>query len=138
MATPAEIETALRDLGRQLAERRHAAGLTQDQLAGRTPFKRATVANAETGARRSARFWRAMDRELNGGGAFIKAHAGIEAMAGTRHLPPLPAGEDAGPMLTVTSLARCPHCHREIGQVAHIGLEVVPLNVPGSGHPGNK
>jgi hypothetical protein len=138
VATPAEIDAALADLGHQLADRRKAAGLTQGQLAARTPFKRSTVANAETGARRSARFWQAMDRELAADGVFIKAHAAIEAMTGTRHLPPLPPGEEAGPMLTVTSLGRCPHCHREIGQVAHIGLTVVPLNVPGSGHPGNK
>lgn len=138
MATPAEVDAALADLGHQLADRRHAAGLTQDQLAARTPFKRTTIANAETGARRSARFWQVMDRELAAGGVFIKAHAAIEAMAGTRHLPPLPPGEDAGPMLTVTSLARCPYCHNELGQVAHIGLSVVPVNVPASGHPGNK
>jgi hypothetical protein len=138
VATPAEIEAALADLGRQLADRRRAAGLTQAQLAQRTPFKRPTIAGAETGARRSARFWQVMDRELAAGGVFIKAHAAIEAMAGTRHLPPLPPGEDAGPMLTITSLARCPYCDHELGQVAHISLMVVPVNVPGSGHPGNK
>lgn len=138
MATPAEIDAAVAELGLQLYARRRAAGLTQKELARRTPFERSTIGNAEASGRGSARFWQVMDRELAAEGVFIKAHAAIEAMTGTRHLPPLPAGEDAGPMLTVTSLARCPHCHREIGQVAHISLTVVPVNVPGSGHPGNK
>ena len=137
MATPAEIEAALRDLGAEFAARRYATGLKQWQLAARTPFKRSTIAGAETGARRSARFWQVMDRELAADGALVKAHAAIAAMTGARHLPPLPPGEDAGPMLTVTSPARCPYCGNEIGQVAHIGLEIVPGNVSASGHPAN-
>ena len=124
VATPGDIEAALRDLGRQLKARRKAAGLTQEQLARQTGYRRSTVANAELGDRRSADFWRRVDDELSAGRTFIKAYSDIEAMAGARRLPPLRPGEDAGPTRTITSPARCPHCRREIPLAAHIILSV--------------
>ena len=124
VATPGDIEAALRDLGRQLKARRKAAGLTQEQLARQTGYKRSTVANAELGDRRSADFWRRVDDKLSAGGTWVKAYGDIEAMAGARRLPPLRPGEDSGGTRTVTAPARCPHCHREIPLAAQITLSV--------------
>lgn len=124
MATPAEIEAALTDLGRQLAVRRKAAGLTQKELGQRIGYKRQTVGNAELGTRRKPVFWQRADRELAAGGTFVKAYGGIEAMARARQLPPLRPGEDSGGMQTVTAPGRCPHCHREIPLAAQIVLSV--------------
>jgi DNA-binding XRE family transcriptional regulator len=131
VATRAEVDAALADLGRQLAARRKAAGLTQQQLAERTPFKRQTIGNAEAGTRRSARFWQVMDDELNAGGTFTAAFGRITAAAEARRLPPLRPTEDAGPAGTVTSLARCPHCHREISLAAQVSLSVAGEMLPG-------
>ena len=124
MATPAEIEAALADLGHQLADHREAAGLTQEQLAGQTPFRRATIAKAETGTRRSARFWRIMDDELAADGALIEAAGKITAASGVHRLPPLRPQEDTGSAQVVTSPARCPHCGKEIPLAAQVTLFV--------------
>jgi DNA-binding XRE family transcriptional regulator len=50
MTSPEEIDAAWEDLGRQLADLRRSAGLTQQELARRIGFSRTAVAEAETGA----------------------------------------------------------------------------------------
>ncbi len=49
MTSPEEIDAAREDLGRQLADLRRSAGLTQQELARRPGFSRTAVAEAETG-----------------------------------------------------------------------------------------
>ena len=125
VADPADVEAALADLGRQLKARRKAAGLTQEQLARQTGYKRSTVANAELGDRRSADFWRRVDDELSAGRTFTSRRtATLRQWPGRAASHRCAPGEDAGPTRTVTSPARCPHCRREIRLAAHIILSV--------------
>jgi transcriptional regulator with XRE-family HTH domain len=59
------------EMGRDLARRRRAAGLSQEQFAARTGYSRATVSHAELGADDVAGgFWEAADRVLGTGGLF--------------------------------------------------------------------
>ena len=58
----------VRELGRQLAALRRAAGLTQHQLAGLTGFSRSTVSLAEIGRESHAhQLWEACDKALDAG-----------------------------------------------------------------------
>ncbi|MDI6104354.1 helix-turn-helix transcriptional regulator [Actinoplanes sp. NEAU-A12] len=60
-------------LGRRLALRRHAAGLTQWEFAYLTQWSRSTIANAEIGRLNAAsrQFWARCDEVLGTGGEFV-------------------------------------------------------------------
>ena len=74
--SPEQIREAWRDLGRQLAEWRKAAALTQHQLTALTWHSRSSIANIETGRQTATRqFWEQVDRELGGDGVLVKAFA---------------------------------------------------------------
>jgi transcriptional regulator with XRE-family HTH domain len=71
---------ALRDLGRRLAARREAAGLTQEELARRTNYSRSAISTAELGIRpASVRFWANCDAALGSGGELAAARHSIES-----------------------------------------------------------
>jgi GntR family transcriptional regulator len=66
---------AARDLSAALAARRHAAGLTQKELAGLAGCSVTTVGHAETGRTwQSRRFWENADKALSACGELLRAH----------------------------------------------------------------
>jgi transcriptional regulator with XRE-family HTH domain len=73
----AELEVVAerrRALGRDLAARRQAAGLTQEELAPRTLYGRSTVANVEVGRQQVSRdFWARCDIWLGAAGLLVDA-----------------------------------------------------------------
>lgn len=78
MTTPEQLAEARRDLGRQLAAWRKAAGYTQVAFAapnGPAGYSRSAIANVETGRENMPRgFWEMCDRELGAGGALLAAY----------------------------------------------------------------
>jgi len=126
------VAEARRALGRRLAERRWAAGYTQEAFAPLTGYGRSTLANVETGRQHVPRdFWQRCDQALATAGTFAAAFddiaAGIEhrraetaraaqaerdARVQQWHADQCPDGDDeAGPMssllgsLSATSLS---------------------------------
>jgi len=86
---------AARDLSAALAARRHAAGLTQKELADLIGCSVTTVGHAETGRTwQSRRFWEHADKTLNAGGQLLGLHDRYRAAA----VPPdLDAKPEPGP-----------------------------------------
>lgn len=78
--TPARVAEARTDLGRELATRREAAGLTQTELARRVNYSRSTVANVEIGRQGAPRFWGTADHELNAAGALVAGYEQVDAL----------------------------------------------------------
>lgn len=82
MSEPQTAAVMVRELGRQLAALRRAAGLTQHQLAALTSFSRITLSLAEIGRESHARqFWEACDKALDTGGALT---AGFDQVTAVR------------------------------------------------------
>jgi transcriptional regulator with XRE-family HTH domain len=79
-----EVAALRRDLGRQLAERRKAAGLVQREFGALIGYSRTAVANAETGHARIGRpLWERADRVLGTGELFARGFDRIQAQAST-------------------------------------------------------
>lgn len=75
MITSKQVAEARKDLGRQLALWRKAAGLTQAAFGPRIGYSRSAVGNVEIGREHSPRsFWQAADRELSAAGALLAAY----------------------------------------------------------------
>lgn len=75
-----------KDLGRQLAGWRAAAGMTQAQLAKRICYSRSTLANAETGRDMSIRgFWCDADDVVGANGALLAAFDQVAALVRDFH-----------------------------------------------------
>jgi hypothetical protein len=71
-------------LSRALAARRHAAGLTQPQLAIRIGVSVTTIGHAETGRLwQSREFWKQADRALGAAGALLGMYDQHQAAAGS-------------------------------------------------------
>lgn len=74
VVTPAQVREARRILGRQLADCRKAAAVTQEELAVRTLCSRSTIANIETGRQKATkRFWYRVDQVLGAQGVLVSA-----------------------------------------------------------------
>ncbi|WP_204335623.1 MULTISPECIES: helix-turn-helix domain-containing protein [unclassified Micromonospora] len=85
LVTPGQVAEARRDLGRQLAAWREAAGLTQVQLARRIVHSRSSVANVEIGRHSVTHaFWRYADREVAAGGALLAAFEKVDRLVQTQ------------------------------------------------------
>lgn len=77
---PEQITAQRRELGSQLAAFRHAAGLTQEQLAGRVFVDRTTLAHLERGrGAGTPELWQALDTALDASGALARAYLDLEA-----------------------------------------------------------
>ncbi|MGC4868676.1 helix-turn-helix domain-containing protein [Micromonospora sp. DT53] len=75
MADTDEITTARRALGRQLAQLRKEANLTQQCLARLVQYGRSSVANTETGRQHPEReFWARCDTALHTGGILVQGY----------------------------------------------------------------
>jgi transcriptional regulator with XRE-family HTH domain len=79
---PDEVAALRRDLGRQLAGRRKAAGLVQRELGVLVGYSRTAVANAETGHAQIGRsLWDRADRVLGTGELFARGFDRVQAQA---------------------------------------------------------
>lgn len=75
-----------RELGRQLALFRQAAGYTQEDLSCEIGYSRSTVANVEVGRQRGAcDFWERCDRELDADGVLVGGYGKLTDMEMRRH-----------------------------------------------------
>lgn len=82
VVTPEQLAEARRALGRQLADRREAARLTQAQLARLTGYTRSAIANVETGRGAQPRTsWRRYDELLRAGGVLLAGYDDYAALA---------------------------------------------------------
>jgi transcriptional regulator with XRE-family HTH domain len=80
VADPQAIRAAWRDLGQQLAAKRKAASLSQQDLAERTSYSRSSVANIEIGLQHVNRtFWERVDEQLGTGGVLVRGYDAVEA-----------------------------------------------------------
>jgi transcriptional regulator with XRE-family HTH domain len=91
-----------RELGRQLAARRQAAGYLQRELGALAGYSRTAIANAETGGTKIGRqLWERADKVLRTGELFARGHERIRvqaaaesrASAGQQALPPAPRAQ---------------------------------------------
>jgi transcriptional regulator with XRE-family HTH domain len=105
-----EVAGRRRDLGRQLAERRKAAGYVQREFGALLGYSRTAVANAETGhARIGRQLWERADRVLGTGQLFargfdrIRAQASAAAQAGSA-VSPISESSSAGSAAAVGGL----------------------------------
>lgn len=98
-----EVAALRRDLGRQLAGRRKAAGYVQREFGALLGYSRTAVANAETGHARMGRpLWERADRVLGTGELFAHGFDRIQARASAASqvsstLPPASGSWPAGP-----------------------------------------
>jgi transcriptional regulator with XRE-family HTH domain len=138
-----DIAAARTQAGRLLACLRHAAGLSQVQLAGRIGYSATAVAHAERGRRPvSAQFWELADAALTAGGRLAAWGSRIQGLTvarreeqrrldKTRHmrlsgLIPQPGAHaitavlPAAPATTLASAGTCPHCHQLVTLVTYV------------------
>jgi DNA-binding XRE family transcriptional regulator len=105
---PATIRSLRRELGRELAVWRRAAGFTQAQLGRKVGYSRSTVSTVESGGQDvPRRFWEACDEMLATGGAMAGRFDQIQhaqaaerrsaAGAAAGHLPGARVPQSAGP-----------------------------------------
>ena len=81
-----DLADAARALSAGLAARRHAAGLTQAELAALAGVSVTTVGHAETGRTwQSRRFWERADTALRAAGDFLRLHDAFRAASSPRH-----------------------------------------------------
>lgn len=79
--TDVDVQAATIALGRQLAQARRHAGLTQHTLAGRVSYSRTTLANVEIGRQRAVReFWVVVDQVLGAGGVLVTQADHLDAL----------------------------------------------------------
>jgi Helix-turn-helix domain len=146
------IAAARAEAGSLLACFRHAAGLSQVQLAGLMGYSATAVAHAERAWRPvSAEFWELADEALAAHGRLTAEGTRISALTRTRReeqrrldnathagiLSQLLLQPDAAapavlrPAITVTASAvgRCPHCHQPLTLVTQIAAP--PDRAPG-------
>jgi hypothetical protein len=99
-----------RNLSAALAARRHAAGLTQTQLAEMAGVSVTTLGHAETGRLwQSRRFWEHADKALCADGALLELHDAFRAAAVPSELEvspeSIPPAEPSGVVLATVGLA---------------------------------
>jgi DNA-binding XRE family transcriptional regulator len=81
-----DLADAARALSAGLAARRHAAGLTQAELAALAGVSVTTVGHAETGRTwQSRRFWERADTALRAAGDLLRLHDAYRAASSPRH-----------------------------------------------------
>ena len=135
-----------RELGRQLAALRRAAGLTQQGLASLAGFSRPVVSLAEIGRQSQAReFWQACDKALDTGGVLAGGVDQIDAVREAeqhaaacaaqeareaRALMALAARDHSGVTAEVTAVQACPHCGGQITVLTTLIPQTTPAQEP--------
>src|SRR5690348_11717295 len=91
VANPQVVRAAWVELGHQLAAKRKAAKLSQQELANRTTYSRSSIANIEIGLQHVDRsFWEKADQLLDAGGELVREYDAAEALQ-RRHQRPAAA-----------------------------------------------
>jgi DNA-binding XRE family transcriptional regulator len=143
MSDSDNVAAMQRELGRQLAALRRAAGLTQHRLADLAGFARSTVSLAEIGRQCQAReFWQACDKALDTGGVLTAGAGQIDTVRDAeqrsaalaaqeareaRALAALAAAQDHGGVRAgVTAVQACPHCGGEVTVLTTL----IPVTAP--------
>jgi transcriptional regulator with XRE-family HTH domain len=131
MSDSENVVAMQRELGRQLAALRRAAGLTQHRLAAVAGFSRSTVSLAEIGRQSQARdFWEACDKALDTGGVLTAGADQIDKVRDAEQRAAALAAQEArearalaalaaaqrhsGVSAGVTGVQACPHCGGEV------------------------
>jgi Helix-turn-helix domain len=131
MREAGSIDGMWRDLGRQLAALRRAAGLTQVELGALAGYSRTAVSVAEIGRQPYSRdFWQACDKALDTGGVLTDGADEIGAVRSAveravacaaqeareaRALAAFTAAQDqVGLFAGVSALRSCPSCGSEV------------------------
>lgn len=123
-----EIAAAKQRLAQQFRAWRIRAGLTQEELALRTGYKRAAIHNAERGTSRSRPLFGAADKVTGAGGALLaerdQTDAAIKAArqeaarrvraALARQTGPPPDMGNAAPGTVALVILRCPNCRTSL------------------------
>lgn len=131
-----EIAVFKRRLAELFRARRIRAGLTQEELALRTGYKRAAIHNAERGTSRSRPLFGAADEATGAGGALLaerdQADAAIKAArqeaaqrvraALARRTGPLPDMSNAVPGTVALVILRCPNCSTSLSASLNIQM----------------
>ncbi|WP_260037485.1 helix-turn-helix domain-containing protein [Micromonospora chalcea] len=105
--TPVALADARRALGRTLAARRRAVGVTQVSLARLVPWSRSTIANVEVGRQNVPRaFWENCDTVLSAHGQLLNVFDGVDWL--TRRYHEQVAAEQSEPCLPPQPAQRCP------------------------------
>jgi Helix-turn-helix domain/Bacterial regulatory proteins, gntR family len=99
-----DLADATHALSGGLAARRHAAGLTQPDLAALAGVSVTTIGHAETGrVWQSRRFWERADASLSAGGDLLRLHDAYRAAGASRGQDRALSGERAAPTLAPTA-----------------------------------
>jgi transcriptional regulator with XRE-family HTH domain len=131
MSDSDNVAAMQRELGRQLAALRRAAGLTQHGLAAVAGFSRSTVSLAEIGRQSQARdFWEACDKALDAGGVLTAGADQIDKVRDAEQRAAALAAQEArearalaaltaaqlrsGVSAGVTGVQASPHCGGEV------------------------
>jgi DNA-binding XRE family transcriptional regulator len=104
LSQPLDVTAAWATLGRDLAQRRKQAGLTQETLAPHTLYGRSTIANVEAGRQRINRaFWQKCDDTLNTGGALAASYDRITRWTDAQRRTSLTADVAIAPHMAPTA-----------------------------------
>ncbi|BCY11065.1 helix-turn-helix transcriptional regulator [Actinoplanes sp. L3-i22] len=120
MADPQSLRIAWRDLGQQLATRRKATEMSQQDLANKLAYSRSSIANIETGLQHVNRaFWEAADDCLGGDGELIRGYDTAESLQRSHQRPtklqmPRFNDDEAAEAAIVTNLSHAPRWKSEI------------------------
>lgn len=114
------------EMGRELAGRRRAAGLSQERFAELTgSYSQSAVAHAEKGRDDvGGGFWRAADRVLGTGGLFAGLHEDVRACLEPGRRAAVRAGEAADPELRCGTALRAGEPDRALGGYRRLGWPV--------------
>jgi transcriptional regulator with XRE-family HTH domain len=81
VANPQVVRAAWIELGHQLAAKRKAANLSQQELAKRTTYSRSSIASIEIGLQHvDQSFWEKADQLLDAGGELVRGYDAAEAL----------------------------------------------------------
>jgi hypothetical protein len=107
LSQPQDVTAAWAALGRDLAQRRKQAGLTQEALAPHTLYGRSTVANVEAGRQRINRaFWQKCDDALSTGGVLAAGYDRVTRWTDSQRRTPLAADLAIAPPLAPSAPAQ--------------------------------
>jgi transcriptional regulator with XRE-family HTH domain len=88
VGNPYRVRETWRQLGRALAERRGAAGLSQKAFGEQVRYSRSSIGNIETGLQHVDRsFWARADDLLSAGGELIRGYDAAEALQRANQRP---------------------------------------------------
>ncbi|MGH4014108.1 MAG: helix-turn-helix domain-containing protein [Pseudonocardiaceae bacterium] len=133
------IVAARHALGRQLAERRKAAGHSQHEFAPFTHYARSTIANAEVGRQLPPLgFWQRCDEALGADGTLVRGYEDLRALIRQQHDEAARALDERGEREHVQREVPCDPMRRRtvvtwgVATTAATGLGIASLGAVGA------